>query len=128
MATVLPPPSKRQKRETLEKSRVQQDIEEPPSDESIRIRFVDDLGLPIVDGPVLVPIADAHPKNLNILLNTLLGRVVSRCCSTNHTHLKANYLSRNNLNIYHTASPWIFRRKTLQRRSTRHTPQTCTKP
>ena len=79
MATVLPPPSKRQRTEATERARQQQDIEEVPSDAgSLRLQFYDETtGLPIGQGPVLVPVADASPKNLELLLNTLLGNVGS---------------------------------------------------
>jgi hypothetical protein len=77
MATVLPPPSKRQRTEAAERAREQQDIEEVPSDAgSLRLQFFDETtGLPIGQGPVLVPVADATPKNLELLLNTLQGHV-----------------------------------------------------
>ena len=77
MATVLPPPSKRQRTEASAKAREQQDIEEVPSDAgSLRLQFFDETtGLPIGQGPVLVPVADATPKNLELLLNTLQGHV-----------------------------------------------------
>jgi ribosome assembly protein 4 len=77
MATVLPPPSKKQRTEAAERSREQQDIEEVPRDTgSLRLQFFDETtGLPIGQGPVLVPVADANPKNLELLLNTLQGHV-----------------------------------------------------
>ena len=77
MSTVLPPPSKRQRTDAAEKARLQQDIEEVPSDAgSLRLQFYDETtGLPIGSGPVLVPVADATPKNLELLLNTLQGNV-----------------------------------------------------
>jgi ribosome assembly protein 4 len=77
MSTVLPPPSKRQRTDAAEKARLQQDIEEIPSDAgSLRLQFYDETtGLPIGSGPVLVPVADAIPKNLELLLNTLQGHV-----------------------------------------------------
>ena len=77
MATVLPPPSKRQRTEASAKAREQQDIEEVPSDAgTLRLQFFDETtGLPIGQGPVLVPVADATPKNLELLLNTLQGHV-----------------------------------------------------
>lgn len=77
MATVLPPPSKRQRLETLERSKEQQDINTVPSDAgSLRVQFFDETtGLPIGKGPVIVPVADATPKNLELLLNTLQGHV-----------------------------------------------------
>ena len=77
MATVLPPPSKRQRTDAADKARAQQDIEEIPSDAgSLRIQFYDETtGLAIGSGPVLVPVADASPKNLELLLNALLNHV-----------------------------------------------------
>ena len=82
MATVLPPPSKRQRTDAAERARQQQDIEEVPSDAgSLRIQFFDETtGLPIGDGPVLVPVADASPKNLELLLNTLQGHASKILC------------------------------------------------
>jgi ribosome assembly protein 4 len=87
MATVLPPPSKRQRLETLEKSREQQDIYNVPSDAgSLRIQFFDEAtGLPVGKGPVLVPVADATPKNLELLLNTLEGHVGGESSVDHHS-------------------------------------------
>jgi ribosome assembly protein 4 len=73
MATVLPPPSKRQKREHLE--RTQQPVEQPQIPDGLqRIQFRDaDTGQP--QGPVVsVALADLAPKNLSLLLNKLLGK------------------------------------------------------
>jgi hypothetical protein len=77
MATVVPPPSKRQRTDAADRAREQQDIEQIPSDAgTLRLQFFDETtGLPIGDGPVLVPVADANPKNLELLLNTLQGHV-----------------------------------------------------
>lgn len=77
MATVVPPPSKRQRTDAAERARQQQDIEVIPSDAgSLKIQFFDETtGLPIGNGPVLVPVADATPKNLEVLLNALQGHV-----------------------------------------------------
>jgi ribosome assembly protein 4 len=76
MATVLPPPSKRQRLDASDKAREQQDLEEVPADAgSVRVQFFDEItGLP-VGNPVLVPVADANPKNLELLINTLQGHV-----------------------------------------------------
>jgi len=86
MATVLPPPSKRQRLETLERSREQQDINTVPSDAgSLRIRFFDEAtGLPIGKGPALVPVADATPKNLELLLNALQVHVSTKFQGPNY--------------------------------------------
>ena len=81
MATILPPPSKRQRLEASERSREQTNLDSgiPPDAGSLRILFFDETtGLPIGHGPVLVPVVDANPKNLELLLNTLQGNVCSR--------------------------------------------------
>jgi ribosome assembly protein 4 len=77
MSTVVPPPSKRQRVAASERAAAQQSIEEIPADAgSLRIQFFDETtGLPIGSGPVLVPVADANPKNLELLLNALQGHV-----------------------------------------------------
>jgi len=73
MATVLPPPSKRQKKAEAERSQHQVAPESVP-DGLQRIQFRDaDSGQP--QGPVVtVSLADLTPRNLSLLLNTLLGR------------------------------------------------------
>lgn len=73
MATVLPPPSKRQK--TVAAARAREQVS-PPSlipDGLQRIQFRDaDTGA--AQGPVVsVSLADLSPKNLSLLLNSLLG-------------------------------------------------------
>ncbi|PBP25822.1 WD repeat-containing protein 5B [Diplocarpon rosae] len=79
MATVLPPPSKRQRTDAADRARAQQNIEGIPSDAgSLRIQFFDETtGLPIGQAPVLVPVADATPRNLELLLNALLNHDAS---------------------------------------------------
>lgn len=77
MATVLPPPSKRQRTDAAERAREQQDIEEVPSDAgTLRIQFFDETtGLAIGNTNILVPVEHATPKNLEQLLNSLLEHV-----------------------------------------------------
>jgi ribosome assembly protein 4 len=81
MATVVPPPSKRQKRDELERSKVQQDVtiaaSGPPG--SFKARFLDGDGKQMAD-VIEVPLADASEKNLSLLLNTLLARVRHSHC------------------------------------------------
>jgi ribosome assembly protein 4 len=72
MATVLPPPSKRQKLAAAEKARIQQDPE-PLPEGSIRIQFVDRTSNAPTGSAVSVPLAQATIKNLEILLNSLQG-------------------------------------------------------
>ncbi|KAK2774628.1 hypothetical protein FQN52_004241 [Onygenales sp. PD_12] len=74
MATVLPPPSKRQKLETAEKARLQQEIQSIPENlGSVRVQFFDQTTGKPTGPPVAVPIADATVKNLETLVNTLQG-------------------------------------------------------
>ena len=76
MATLLPPPSKRQRVAQAEKAREQHEIQGIPTDlGSVRVQFFDQAtGNPT--GPaVSVPVADANVKNLETLLNTLQGNV-----------------------------------------------------
>lgn len=110
MTTVLPPPSKRQRTDAAEKSRQQQEIEVIPSDAgTLRIQFFDETtGLPI-QGLTLVPVADATPKNLESLLNTLQGHVREflDCCEQ-----FSKYNIRMMLpNISHTGSHSQFPRR-----------------
>lgn len=76
MSTVVPPPSKRQKRQELERSQVQQDVtvaQAGPAG-SFKARFLDGDGQQMAD-VIEVPLADASEKNLSLLLNTLMARV-----------------------------------------------------
>ncbi|KAL2215035.1 ribosome biogenesis protein Rsa4 [Thermoascus aurantiacus ATCC 26904] len=74
MATLVPPPSKRQKREIAEKARQQQEIESIPDNlGSIRVQFFDQATGEATGPAVAVPVADATVKNLETLLNTLQG-------------------------------------------------------
>ncbi len=76
MATVLPPPSKRQKTAIAEKAQKQQDVEIVPSGlGSIRVQFSSQANGQPVGAPVSVPVADATVKNLELLLNTIQGNV-----------------------------------------------------
>jgi ribosome assembly protein 4 len=72
MATVLPPPSKRQKREATERA---SKLEEPESipEGSIRVQFVDRANNEPTGPSVSVPLSQATVKNLEILLNALQG-------------------------------------------------------
>jgi hypothetical protein len=93
MATVAPPPSKRQRREELERSQVQQDVTAVAAADlgSFKARFVDSDGNQMTD-VVEIPLADATEKNVSLLLNTLLGRV---CITpaTVHLYRGLTYLS-----------------------------------
>ncbi|KAI4089300.1 MAG: hypothetical protein LQ344_005518 [Seirophora lacunosa] len=74
MATVLPPPSKRQRTLVAEKAREQQDVDTIPSDlGSVRVHFYDQSTGKPTGAPVAIPVADATVKNLELLLNTLQG-------------------------------------------------------
>ena len=75
MATVLPPPSKRQRVAAADKAREQQEIDCIPDDlGSVRLQFLD----PATGrhtAPISVAVVDATVKNLEVLLNTLQGNV-----------------------------------------------------
>lgn len=76
MATVLPPPSKRQKTAVAERAREQQDILAIPDNlGSIRVQFFDQGTGHSTGVPVSIPVVDATVKNLELLLNTLQGNV-----------------------------------------------------
>ena len=76
MATTLPPPSKRQRLATAELSKKQQDIDTiPVNGGSIRVNFTDSATGQSAGPPVYIPVRDANVKNLELLLNTLLGHV-----------------------------------------------------
>lgn len=85
MATVLPPPSKRQRTAVAERTRAQQDIGAIPDNlGSIRVQFIDQATGQSTGAPVSVPVVDATVKNLELLLNTLQGNVglsCNICCS-----------------------------------------------
>ncbi len=75
MATVLPPPSKRQKTDAVLKAREKAAAAAVPRPEgTARVSFKDaDTGAS--QGPVVsVSLNDLHPSNLSLLLNSLLGR------------------------------------------------------
>jgi len=76
MATVAPPPPKRQRIETIKHTRVQvqQDDTTENANASFRARFVDDEGKQIITGVIQLLSADASEKNLAVLVNTILGR------------------------------------------------------
>ncbi|KAK2879434.1 hypothetical protein FQN49_000894 [Arthroderma sp. PD_2] len=74
MATVLPPPSKRQRREIDEKARQQQEVDSIPENlGSVRVQFFDQSTGSASGPAVAVPLGDATVRNLEILLNTLQG-------------------------------------------------------
>ncbi|EGZ76826.1 WD40 repeat-like protein [Neurospora tetrasperma FGSC 2509] len=75
MATVLPPPSKRQKREEIERTTTQLDVAPilAPELGSFKANFVDSDGNQMTD-VIEINFADATEKNISVLLNTLLER------------------------------------------------------
>lgn len=78
MATVVPPPSKRQRTALADKAREQQEIDRIPDNlGSIRVQFFDQATGQHAGAPVSIPVVDATVKNLELLLNTLQGNVCS---------------------------------------------------
>lgn len=79
MATLLPPPTKRQRTDIAEKSHHQQEIQSIPDNlGSVRVQFFDQATGSATGPAVSVPVADASVKNLETLLNTLQGNVGMR--------------------------------------------------
>lgn len=76
MATVVPPPSKRQKIAAAEKAeRALEDAKIPDNLGSVRVQFVDQSTGKTTGSVVAVPVKDATVKNLETLLNTIQGNV-----------------------------------------------------
>ncbi|KAK0748415.1 WD40-repeat-containing domain protein [Apiosordaria backusii] len=75
MATVAPPPSKRQKREEIERTTVQQDVTPLLAMDlgSFKANFIDGDGNQMAD-VIEINFADASEKNVSALLNTMMGR------------------------------------------------------
>lgn len=124
MATVIPPPSKRQKRENLEKTQIQQDVTAVAAGPagSFKARFLDSDGKQMAD-VIEVPLADASEKNLSLLLNTLLARVCLHHLigHTNGAHWLTGDENRKGKNSSHIASEYTSRRQTLSLTNTRPT-------
>jgi hypothetical protein len=78
MATVIPPPSKRQRVEASEKARVQAEANEIPEGlGSVRVQFVDQSTGGAAGPAIAVSIANTTVKNLETLLNSIQGNVGS---------------------------------------------------
>ena len=76
MATVAPPPSKRQKTAIALKTKEQQELDTIPDNlGSVRVQFHDHATGKAIATPVSIPLANATVKNLELLLNTLQGNV-----------------------------------------------------
>lgn len=76
MATVVPPPSKRQKLDAAVKAQKRiEDAQIPEGLGSVRIQFVDQTTGKSTGPVVAVPIQDATVRNLETLLNSLQGKV-----------------------------------------------------
>ncbi|KAI9771923.1 MAG: hypothetical protein M1839_002706 [Geoglossum umbratile] len=74
MATILPPPSKKQKTADAKRAQEQQEIDAIPDNlGSVRIQFHDAATGAVTGPPVSVPVSDATTKNIELILNTLLG-------------------------------------------------------
>lgn len=78
MATLLPPPRKRQRLEQAEISKTQQDIESPPDDDaenagSIRLQFRDKTTNKATGAPIVIALKDANIQNLTTLANQFNG-------------------------------------------------------
>jgi ribosome assembly protein 4 len=75
MASVLPPPAKRQRREELARSKTQQDVTPRPKPTGVfHAQFVDPEGNQLGDN-VAIPFSHAAEKDVSQTLNLLLERV-----------------------------------------------------
>ncbi len=103
MATVLPPPSKRQRLEASEKARIQAEANEIPNGlGSVRVQFVDQSTGSGTGPAIAVPIENATVKNLELLLNSIQGNVGSRLSCEAMSGLSCN---RSRMKEYPTDSP-----------------------
>lgn len=76
MATVIPPPSKRQKLEAFERARkAEEDAQIPDNLGSVRVQFIDQTTGKPTGSAVAIPVKDATVKNLETLLNAIQGKV-----------------------------------------------------
>ena len=76
MATITPPPSKKQKIAAETKKQVDQESQRIPLGlGSVRVQFVDQSTEASTGGPISVPLDQANVKNLELLLNSLQGQV-----------------------------------------------------
>jgi ribosome assembly protein 4 len=76
MATIAPPPSKRQKLAAIEKAeKAAEDARIPDDLGSVRVQFVDQSTGKPAGSVVAVPVKDATVKNLEALLNSIQGNV-----------------------------------------------------
>ena len=123
MATVPPPPSKRQKTEAAERSRLQQEINEIPTNlGSVRIQFFDASTGTAAGALILVPVADATVKNLELLVNSLQGHV---CMIRVHDQKKTDR-GRLHLSEFPTALPCGEKRAPMRRVGRQISPPACT--
>lgn len=76
MATLLPPPSKKQKREIADRAREQQEIEVIPRTlGSVVLQFIDESTGTPTKGEIKVPVANTSVRELETILNTILNNV-----------------------------------------------------
>lgn len=76
MATLVPPPTKRQRIEASEKAKRWTEESQIPSGlGSVRVQFVDQSTDRATGPAVAVPVSDATTQNLESLLNSIQGNV-----------------------------------------------------
>jgi hypothetical protein len=103
MATVLPPPTKRQRVEASEKVRVQAEANEIPNGlGSVRVQFVDQSTGSAAGPAVAVSIENTTVKNLETLLNSIQGNVGSL---SSHGDLSVLSCQRTLMKEYPIVSP-----------------------
>lgn len=81
MATLLPPPGKKQKREIADRAREQQEIEVIPRTlGSVVLQFIDESTGTPTKGEIKVPVANTSVRELETILNTILNNVGGLLC------------------------------------------------
>ena len=76
MATVVPPPNKKQKIAAEEKIQAQEKAKQIPNGQgNVTVQFIDQSNGESTGNPISIPVADATTRNLEQLLNTLQRNV-----------------------------------------------------
>ena len=90
MATIAPPPNKRQKVAISEKAQAKEEASLIPAGlGNVTVQFVDTTNGQSTGAPIAIPVSDSTVKNLEQLLNTLqrnVGGPCVKCCAHRILH------------------------------------------
>ncbi|KAL8900794.1 MAG: hypothetical protein Q9207_005515 [Kuettlingeria erythrocarpa] len=116
MATMLPPPSKRRRIMVTEAARAQQDVDSIPSNlGSVRVQFVDHATGKPTGAPVLIPVADATVKNLELIVNTMEGKNTAIVKDLYHSVLKPGIGTIEDISILQPVPQAVFQVRPVTR-------------